>query len=834
MYRNQWSVSFALAITGEPRRFCRWTCQWIALIACATVPASIAHALELRGDWGAAGIGENGNFQEVTTAVKPAGTDDYLKGLSATTELVEREPFDLVFLDEFNNKARMEVVPLLNPPSKPLPTEGVLVFEFIDNSVDLYEVPWKNVVDYKTYRDLLLEEAEQLIKEEKYARAYRNLLYVYDRGNSKDVALQTKIRTVLFQDAKANYDRGEFGLALSIFEDVYRRDPNFQAPGFNIRSIDLILDCYDRIIKQKVTEEDFEGIRGLLQALQKRYEAAAEGLLSRWQQQLVELNAQTRQLAEQQLLQQDYRSARISARKAMNVLPDDAESVAVYNRVLTAKPQVFVGVSQPARHPDPNRLEDWASRRVGRLTQRRIIELTGLSDEGGRYEFLNGKLKPMDEVGLHYQFIIDNARPEFAVPTITPYELASKLLLKADPNTPDYSPAWAKVVESIGVLNDTTVDIKLKIPFVRPEALLHFPYGDQSSPEEAANGPYVIADQTDEYSVFRVNPRYPLDAGRQFPELVEWLYSSPSEAVDALIRGEIDVVDRISAIDLPRLRRYRDIEFRSYLVPTVHMLVPHVRNEFTSDMTFRGGLMKAINRELILRGMLQGGRQNSGMELLDGPFPLGTEENDYIGYGYDTRVAPIMFNEILAKVLIQVVVLTKRNALIKQGVENPQVNIPELVLAHPRGEVASVACQAIASMWAQAGVKTRLRPLDPGQTVPPDEDYDFLYVEIAMNEPLSEAGFLFGPKGLVANLSATSEQTMRLVQVSSSWRLASTNLRQLHRQLINEMAILPLYQMREFYAYRANTKNIGRDLMYLYQMVDQWRIEPLATGESDQ
>jgi hypothetical protein len=45
------------------------------------------------------------------------------------------------------------------------------------------------------------------------------------------------------------------------------------------------------------------------------------------------------------------------------------------------------------------------------------------------------------------------------------------------------------------------------------------------------------------------------------------------------------------------------------------------------------------------------------------------------------------------------------------------------------------------------------------------------------------------------------------------------------------MSVLPLWQMREFYAHRRNLRNIGRDLIYIYQNIDRWRLEPLQLGE---
>lgn len=777
---------------------------------------------------------------------RSAGNDDYLTQLAAefersrrqneATELVEREPFDRIYLDAFNSFATMDIVPLLNPPSKPIPRDGNLIFDLPEDSLNQYIVPWINVIDFKTYNELVLEEADELVAKGEYARAFRNLMRVHDRSRVRDASLMAKIRTVMFLDAKANYDREEYDMALSIFEDIYRQDPGFRVSGINLRSLDLILDCHERAIQKRVADGEFANARASIVSVAERYGNATRGLVARMEELLETTFQAALAQAEGLIAEQRPRDARLAALRANEILPGRPEALAVLNRILTEFPLVFVGVSQPALRPDPNRLEDWASRRVGRLTQRRIVELTGLSDEGGRYEFLNGRFYPVDESGYVYRFEIDPSKAGFAVPPITANQLAYRLLRHADPapDNPHYREAWAKILATVSVVDNQRVDVRLKVPYVRPEALLHFPYTDQLTPEETYDGPYVMIEGGSEYNVFRVNPRYAGSETNRYPELVEFLFDSPSTAVDALLRGELDLVDRVSPVDLARLRRHPNIELRSYLVPTVHMICINQRNEFTKMTMFRAGLYRGVNREVILKNGLLGGRAINGSEVIDGPFPIGMEDNDQIGYAYDLRLLPIVYSDVIARVMVAATVETIRNRLIEEQVEDTTVEIPEMILAHPAGEVATATCRSVAAMWALTGVKIRLRPLPPGVTVPDDDEYDFLYVEMMMNEPLVEADFLFGPQGLVKSLSAPTQQTMRQVSFSNSWRSASLNLRQLHRQLQNDASVIPLFQMREFYAYRSHVGEVGRDLIYLYQNVDQWQMLPMVSGETTQ
>lgn len=742
-------------------------------------------------------------------------------------DMVDGRPFDRIYLDDFNRNETLDIVPLLKPPSKPFPEKEVLVFELIDEQGILLEVPFANVVNFRTFNDLLLEEAEAHIEAGKYAAAFRNLLFVYDRSD-KDPALADKLKRVLFLDAKQNYENGQYGLALSMFEDLFSRDPRFSIDGIDKTALELILDCYDGLLKQhaEANPPRWPAIRGLLDSVAAKYGDLAAPLREPWNERLAAQNRTFQAEAREFLENENYLEARLAAGRALQVLPQDESSLALMQEVVIAYPLLFVGVSQPALNPDPQRVDDWASRRVGRLTQRRIMEMAGFTDEGGRYVFPNGRFELADELGQVWRFILASPGEQaasFGVPPLTAHELASLLIAWADPLTPGHHVPWARLVEKVSVLDASTVEIRLRVPFVRPEALLQLPYSMPGQPAQN-NGPYRITNQDEKRTLFQANDRYPKPAGLQLPEIVEWTCDSPSAAVEALLRGDVDVVDRIPSADLVRLRETPGIEVRSYAVPTVHMLVPNPRNEFMKQAMFRIGLLRTIDRERIVKEMVCGGLAIDGTEMIDSPFPVGTSDNDQIAYAVDPSIRPGVSNLLLGQLLVNGEKRRQEDVLIRKGANEADVPLPDLVLAFPKNEIASITCNAIASQWRQIGLKTTLLELPPGQTRPADDNYDFLYLEVACTEPLADADFLFGSQGAVKHVNATVEQIVRRVNTSSSWRQTSSSLRQLHRQVLNSVAVLPLFQVREHFAWRSSVRGIGRDLIFLYQQVDRWSI----------
>ena len=212
--------------------------------------------------------------------------------------------------------------------------------------------------------------------------------------------------------------------------------------------------------------------------------------------------------------------------------------------------------------------------------------------------------------------------------------------------------------------------------------------------------------------------------------------------------------------------------------------------------------------------------------MVSGPFPIGTEDNDQIAYGYDLRVRPLPFNSQLGMVLIEL-------ALRPNPPVRPEaIPTPKLVIAHPKSSSAANAAGVIARMWTEVGIPSTTLELKPNDTMPPDDEWDFLYVEVVIEEPLVDVTKMIGPHGFAKDVSAPIEQTLRIVSYAQNWQKACAALRRLHRQIAVDLSIIPLWQVKEHYAYRSTVRGVGRDLIHLYQNVDRWNID--LTEEEEQ
>ncbi len=757
-----------------------------------------------------------------------------------TQPLIDHDPFDLITLDQSNDGAVIRIKPPKNL-ERPFPQNGQLIFEFSEDGEFPLKVPYAAIANYETFSDLLLEEANRMMDNGELSSAFRNLLYVYDHGGKSDPSVNETLRTCLFLDGRKKFENGEFEVALSIFEDIYQEKPDFKVPGIDRPLIAIVLACYEGILKKKWKEGQYESIRLTLENVQSRYGPNAKRLTRTWKARFNKRADEFLQAARTLAGQGKGREAHLKTKQADRISPNRKETEEVQAEVMARFPLVVVGVSQGAGLMDPGSLDHWGSRRVGRLIQRSLVEVTGLSDEGARYEFLNGTISRIDNVGLKYAFDLD-LESEKSVPPISAFQLATRLLAYANPTSATYDPTWAKILSTVEVQSDTRVVVTLQRPFVRPEALMQIPYpaasrnADVGDPMSLQNGMFKLISNDDQFSFFGANEVFLDQAAARHPVVIEQAFKTDTDAVDALLKGEVDVVDRIPPSDLEKLKNIETIQVRPYVIPTVHLLIPKIRGKLGGSYRFRNALSTAIDRDAIVREVITNGLEIDGCNALSGPFPLGGDDNDQISYGYDLRVRPFRHSERMAMTLTEIAIKqdmpkTQQGQDSPEAISNSGDGRPALVLVHQNSSMVKNCASAIARAWSAAGIPTTLRALPPGETFPQDSQWDVLYSELFIEEPVVDALRILGDNGFARDISAPVEQSLRGVVTSQTWQGACIALRNIHRQIAVDLSVIPLYQVKEHFAFRDNVYDVGRDLVHLYQYVDRWKVETAAQAK---
>jgi ABC-type transport system substrate-binding protein len=253
----------------------------------------------------------------------------------------------------------------------------------------------------------------------------------------------------------------------------------------------------------------------------------------------------------------------------------------------------------------------------------------------------------------------------------------------------------------------------------------------------------------------------------------------------------------------------------------VHCLIPNMRSELLRKRAFRRALVYGIHRQRIL-DQLTGG-ELAGCQVISGPFPPGFAFDDPLGYAYDRSIEPRGYEPRLAIALAGLAVNELAAAKKRKGEELKET--PTLVLAHPPGEIATTACQSIRQQLELIGVPVELKPLAGPLPRRIPDGIDLLYAELALWEPVVDARRLMGSDGITGGCSAYMSLALRRLDEAGDWQQVHARLRRMHLIAHRDVAVIPLWQLVEHFAYHRSIKGIGSRPVSLYQNIEQWQVE---------
>lgn len=759
------------------------------------------------GRWGCAGFGAAAIL--LAMAVGPA---------AAQERLYEQEVVDRITLDARNDHVVLQVQRLDLPQRqvpKPLPKTGKLLVRLVDAPEVDYEVSWHSIVSIELFEERVLAEANRLVEAGQFSEAYD--YFVHLEGQMPTTAgLSASIENFLLRQAAYFEAQDRPDNALAVLNELYRRNP--QQPQLPERLGPVI----ERRIEHFLSEEKVESARCVLQSLAAKF--PQHPVVARWTGQWQGEAQRALEQARVALQSGNLAAADAACRRAVRFWPRLA-GVEELARTLHEKyPRVVVGVTAPARRWQPGSLDDWASRRSSRLVYRTLVEFLGPGTDGGRYRCPIGELE-VQALGRRLVFRIKpNQRWSQGTSVLTGPLLAQRLLALAQPGDPAYRQEWAELLERVSAPTVYVAQAELTRGHVRPQAFLQvslFPSGEPAAAEGEAwfNGPYVLEAPDSSPQIYRANPAVGAESDAQPRSVAEQYFSHGSLAIDALRRRQIDVLDRVNPWSVAQLRKDKTLAVEPYGVPLVHCLIPNLHRPLMANRTFRRALAFGLSCKAMLQQLL-GDRPPDGSQVISGPFSAGTSLQDPLTYAYDDKLPPREYDARLALALTEV---ARRELAERTKDEEQWKTLPTLVLAHPPEEVATVACTMIQKQLKRLGISVTLRPLPAEACHPIPEDVDLVYAELAMWEPMADARRLLSASGPSGDCSPYLTLALAQLEQTTDWQEAGAKLRQIHRIAYNEVAILPLWQLVDYYARHQSLEGLGRRPVTLYQDVEQWK-----------
>jgi tetratricopeptide (TPR) repeat protein len=778
----------------------------------------------------------------ILCVTSPARAQEPAEGTDASEDeqsLLEQAPFDEILLKD-GTSVRVEPLRLTNRrlPENPRPTEK-LVVRPIDKPGEDFEITWKDIDRVQLYEQQLLAKGQAAASSGNSAKAYEYFDFL-ERHYPQAPGVKEAVERLIYQDAQAYQRRQEFEYVLVLLNQLYDRNPRFA--GLD-RALSVTTDA---LISQKLAAQQYSAARALLQALAEKYPGDSQ--VERLQQKLQSLADQFYRKAEEQSADDQLREAFDSCRRALDITPGLTPARQLALRIYEQHPVVSIGVSQPflAAHP---RLDNWAARRAIRLLNLPLMEFTGVGAEGGNYACPLGTFEKGD-LGLLLTFRL---RPDIHWPDgspITGFDLSRTLLDSNDHHSPSGGACWLPYVDRVAVKDLFSVDISLKRAHVNPEALFRTAVVPPPHlPPATALGLFSIAKRTESETHFGPSGVTYSRRAEAPREIIERTYVGASAALDGLQRHEVSIVDRLNPWDVPNARELPNVAVDNYAVPSVHCLLPNLRHPLLANRSFRRALLYGIHRESILKAQLLRGRELPAARVVSGPFPTGYAYNNSVDVkSYSPQLAMMLMyvalaelppdasrsEQLASKALPDIGERTASDDAETSQFSKPIADLsptcPPLVLAHQADDVARLACRTIKRQLELIKVPVTLVELKAGEIASPGE-YDLTYATLQIEEPLVDVHRLFGTQGLQPVTSAYLRTALNRVSSATDWKAARDALLDVHRIVSEELPLLPLYQLPDYFAYRRSVQGIGEQPAVLYQNVATWHCSPALPQE---
>ena len=202
----------------------------------------------------------------------------------------------------------------------------------------------------------------------------------------------------------------------------------------------------------------------------------------------------------------------------------------------------------------------------------------------------------------------------------------------------------------------------------------------------------------------------------------------------------------------------------------------------------------------------------------DGPFPKGS-------YADATAVQPLGFNIMLAKMLVAAARKDLGGRPIRLTFEYPA--IPE----------CRTVVVKLAEAFRIAGVE--IEPIEVPESRLESElragrRFDLAYRVLHCDDPIQDAGTLLCPAydappesdPLASAASPRILQLLLQLERAGEWPTARGLATQIDRESRDELAVIPLWQLADHYAWRSRLRGPARKADQLYHHLEEWEISP--------
>ena len=783
--------------------------------------------------------------------------------------LYQREAFCRITLTDAEGSGTFDIFPIEFPGGlKPaaLPKSGDITIRFLEIPGEEYVIGWTAIAGVKTFNELVFQELRerqpdvlrQVAALPQATPGYVNdhdeplkitleeLYGYYDylsRSHDPPPGLVEPYRQFLLGEAIYHARHRDWTNAIARLQRLYEEQKDY--PGLSEHWGTI----FNEILKDATDREAYSDARRYMHIFHSRF--PNHPVAERWKN-AYQNRAQKLFNESKAALESGNFALAIQKNESAAAVEPDLNGFREHAAMLHEKyPSLTVGVSEtiPAASIARNSFyltnthSPLAAFRQQRLLFRNFAEQIGFEVEGGKYFSPYGTISRED-----YGRTLRLQRGDSPVGT---YEIAESLLRLSDPIQNSNAALWRNMIASVEIEAHDRLAIRLHEQHILPESLFRVPvfrsgYDLTVSRPTDGTGPYFRQDDANkpELAVFQAAADCVLPVGSG-PKMIRELSVTETPAgLKLLAEKKILAMDRLAPWEIAKepdlAERY---VVGRYATPTVHFLVPNRNRPLPSSRTFRRALLYGLNRQGIVQ-QLSGGKANT-VELISGVAPKGVSDVDPIGYGYDTMIAPRIYDPKLAVALCLMSISHARDKNLLKKEEQPRrertiqlaSDMPEIVLAYPNNTAAQSATQLIWRQWESIGIPVRLVPYSADEPIGRGDRVDFWFVACPISEPMFDVRAILSGDGLVGSSSVYMDLALKKLEQAKEWPNIAKELRAIHKLSFEETTILPLWQQKDCFLIHKELLGVFEheslpspssvpynELFHFYQNVEHWKV----------
>jgi peptide/nickel transport system substrate-binding protein len=667
------------------------------------------------------------------------------------------------------------------------------------------------------FEDMLLAAGETLVREKDFARAFEHYLLVKERAGTWR-GLEEHVEQLLYAEGVDALQSNQVEKGLRLLRELHERRADY--PGL----ADQLAKAYGGRIERSLNAGAYADGRRVLHELD---ELAPDHLVVR--EMRGRYIARAKALADR--ASRDDPAARLDdLAAALRVWPALEGAAGRYREAFAALPTLEVAVADLPRPVGP-----WvrtpADARASRLL---YLPLLAAEDEeatqGRRTDQLAAGVVSSD-IGRRLTITLregpawnDGSGPVSAIDVIR------SLSERAQPASPRYQARWAHLLQRIEAPDGRQVVVDLLRTPLKPGAWLLGPVGPAHAGRDGrvpgpggtrrpvGAGPFAVGPVTPASLAYLAVDRDTAASMPRVRRIVERRIADGSAALTALRRGEVSLVEHVPPDQVAALSREPEIKLGRHAQPRLHLLALDGRAPALRNRTLRRALAYAIDRKAILEEAVLGRPMDETNRLSNGAFAA-----DSYAKAHDVR--PLGHDPLMARMLAAAAKRELGEEKIKLTFE--YADVPAVRAAVPRIveglTAAGLEIQAVAR--AESDLESELRD---------GRRFEIAYRAASCVEPVADVGPLLCPgydappsaDGLAAVASPRILQLLMQLESASEFPTARGLVIQIDREVRDELPVVPLWQVDDYYAWRARLKGPAEAAEHLYQGIDTWEIEP--------